>query len=1056
MNSQNIINLSFSESRNTIQSQMNDNKIFHRKAISSLQDKIKINKEIKSINPLNPFFMKSEFLLRLKNLWILPMLFLLLMAMSMVGMAQTVTIFTDQDDYWPGEWVVITGDGWTGEDSVKISLEHIEPNIPSHTHDPWHLKPDVNGRIYDEWFVEDQELGTTFHLMALGIPSGRFAENWFTDAADGIWDGDATNDNWSTALNWSNDKVPVATDAIVIPNGFNVIVDSPNAVGASLVLGNGNGIATLTFSGTNPKLIITGTVNIGKTTSGNNVGVMTFTSGSTLEAGSVSLNKQLNGTTKSEINMNAGGLLKTGSLAIFGGGGATDLIWTPGTGTVEMTANNTLPTTIFTNFNNLTINGGTTTLGAARIITGNLTISSGTLIAGAFTHNVARNFTNNGTFTAGTSTINFNGNNTLQNISGSSTTGFNNIIVNKGTSNSNVLDVQSPVTMASGGLTITNGTFKLSSASTIAPFSGARTIGSTAGFHLNNASATSNWGSAGTLTVQGLLKIESGTLNVGVNTGNSLLIDGAASNVQVSGGLLNIAGRWQQQNGSNSNTANISGGIINVSTAGRTSNGTVATFQVPAANNLSMDGGTIRIYNANDAAGGDLKITNASASISGGTLTIGNAGSTLGNIQIQSTPALYNVTINAGSTTPVLATNVTVNGDLALTGGIITTGANVLTIGSGGSFSGGSATSHVSGKLARAYSSVGSKGFPIGKGGNYRPLNLEYTALSGTSTVTAEQLESSISGTLPDYTTLFAGRQWNLTQTGGSGYTYNITLDGTGFTPGASDPVILKDGATPLNSYQTTVSGSNYTATGLTSMSNFALASSCAPPTISDQPDAATKCVGGSVSFSVTASGPGTITYSWRKNGVAIVPAETGSSYTISSVVSANAGSYDVVITRLCGSSVTSDAAVLTVNPVPTLSIDDVTVNEGAGTATFTATLSAPVVCDVTFDVATTDNSAIAGSDYTALVTTLYTIEAWNTSKTITVPILNDNVLEGDEIFFVNLANPNNATIADGEGVGTIADNDASEVSIVATTQADEEGPVDGLFTLSLSNPVSV
>jgi hypothetical protein len=92
---------------------------------------------------------------------------------------------------------------------------------------------------------------------------------------------------------------------------------------------------------------------------------------------------------------------------------------------------------------------------------------------------------------------------------------------------------------------------------------------------------------------------------------------------------------------------------------------------------------------------------------------------------------------------------------------------------------------------------------------------------------------------------------------------------------------------------------------------NFILATACTAPTISAQPVGATKTVGESVTFSVTASGT-SLTYQWRKGGVAISGA-TSSSYTISSVVVANAGDYDVVVTNGCGSEI-SNTAVLTVN----------------------------------------------------------------------------------------------------------------------------------------------
>jgi hypothetical protein len=88
--------------------------------------------------------------------------------------------------------------------------------------------------------------------------------------------------------------------------------------------------------------------------------------------------------------------------------------------------------------------------------------------------------------------------------------------------------------------------------------------------------------------------------------------------------------------------------------------------------------------------------------------------------------------------------------------------------------------------------------------------------------------------------------------------------------------------------------------------------SACTAPSITVHPSSATKTVGDSVTFSVTATGTAPLSYQWRKNGSNIESA-TGSSYTISSVVVADAGNYDAVVTNNCG-SVTSNAATLTVN----------------------------------------------------------------------------------------------------------------------------------------------
>lgn len=90
------------------------------------------------------------------------------------------------------------------------------------------------------------------------------------------------------------------------------------------------------------------------------------------------------------------------------------------------------------------------------------------------------------------------------------------------------------------------------------------------------------------------------------------------------------------------------------------------------------------------------------------------------------------------------------------------------------------------------------------------------------------------------------------------------------------------------------------------------------PPVITAQPTSAIRCVGTSVTFTVTATGA--TGYQWRKNGVDI-PLATSSSFTISNVSLADADNYDVVISNSCVPTTTSNTVTLTVNPLPTASI---------------------------------------------------------------------------------------------------------------------------------------
>ena len=125
-----------------------------------------------------------------------------------------------------------------------------------------------------------------------------------------------------------------------------------------------------------------------------------------------------------------------------------------------------------------------------------------------------------------------------------------------------------------------------------------------------------------------------------------------------------------------------------------------------------------------------------------------------------------------------------------------------------------------------------------------------------------------------------------------------------------------------------------------------------------------------------------------------------------------------------------SQAAVQSVNIVlPSISIDDVTVTEGnSGTvnATFMVSLSDAIDRTVTVDFATADGTATAPADYIAIPTTTLTFNPGEKSKPITVAVKGDTLDENDETFFVQLSNPNDATLAVARGLGTILDDDTA------------------------------
>ncbi len=88
-------------------------------------------------------------------------------------------------------------------------------------------------------------------------------------------------------------------------------------------------------------------------------------------------------------------------------------------------------------------------------------------------------------------------------------------------------------------------------------------------------------------------------------------------------------------------------------------------------------------------------------------------------------------------------------------------------------------------------------------------------------------------------------------------------------------------------------------------------------PAIGTQPVSQTVDEGTSVSFTVTATGTAPLSYQWY-NGATAITGATSATYTLATPAVADAGSLTVVVTNGAGQTVTSSAAILTVNAVPT------------------------------------------------------------------------------------------------------------------------------------------
>ncbi|MCP4543321.1 MAG: hypothetical protein GY832_39915 [Chloroflexi bacterium] len=134
----------------------------------------------------------------------------------------------------------------------------------------------------------------------------------------------------------------------------------------------------------------------------------------------------------------------------------------------------------------------------------------------------------------------------------------------------------------------------------------------------------------------------------------------------------------------------------------------------------------------------------------------------------------------------------------------------------------------------------------------------------------------------------------------------------------------------------------------------------------------------------------------------------------LSDPVNATLGVYEAVLTL-----------VDTVAPVlPLVQFNGATysVKETAGAATIIVTLSTTSTLPVTVTYATSDGTATAGSDYTAVSDTLR-FDVGQTSQTFTVPVFGDVLQEDDETVNLVLSDPVNATLGVDEAVLTIVDN---------------------------------
>ena len=121
-----------------------------------------------------------------------------------------------------------------------------------------------------------------------------------------------------------------------------------------------------------------------------------------------------------------------------------------------------------------------------------------------------------------------------------------------------------------------------------------------------------------------------------------------------------------------------------------------------------------------------------------------------------------------------------------------------------------------------------------------------------------------------------------------------------------------------------------------------------------------------------------------------------------------------------------------------TLSVADAVVQEGpAGqkTLAFSVNLSWPLPTPVSFDISTSNGTALAGSDYVARAQSGRVIDPGRTSAKFEVAILGDALNEPSETFNVTVSAVSGALSGDLSAVGTIVDDDPAPTVAPTTAQ---------------------
>jgi len=719
---------------------------------------------------------------------------------------------------------------------------------------------------------------------------------------------------------------------------------------------------------------------------------------------------------------------------------ATGSVFTAGTGTVQFNASNTLPTSIFTSFNNITFSAGTTTASTGLTVTGNITINNGGIFAaGSFTHNIAGNWTVNtgGTFIPSTGTINFNSTTAAQAINGTSTsqTFYNITVANTGQT---LTTGGSETTLAIASLTVSSGTISLAGAAIAVTVSGSLTV----------SGGTCNVAGAG-LTVSGATTI-SGTLGI-TSAGNTKTFTGLIT--------INSGGIWSNtanstvtiQGGITSNGTFTSGtGVYTFSINNQSLNGILAISHVTVAGVTLTNNNTLTVATALAGTGTFIQAASATLNL-GGTSAItalqatntGNLVNYTGTNQTIASGNYYDLTLS-GAGTDVLQTgttsvldNLTLSGTVRTTTVVGLTIGNNLTTGDGTIFTAagfaltvtGTTTigAGVSGSMVIS-SATGTKTFAglirLNSGATWNnsgnsPVTVQGgitnsgTFTAGTGVYTFNTNNQALNGTLSIANVTVTG----IALTNNNTFTVATALSGTGTLTQAANATLNLGGTSGINALQATNTGNTVNYTG------------------------AAQTVNGTNYYNLSFSGSGAKTLQAGTTNIANNLTLTGTATTTTVVGLTIAGNLSIGN----GTTFTAAGFALAVTGTTTVGAGAsgrITINNAAGAKTFTGliTINAGGVWANTGNSPITVQGGITNSGTFTSGTGVYTFNTNNQALTGTFAIRNVTVTG------IALTNNNTLTVATTlTGTGTLTQSANATLGIggtatVTTLQATSTG----------------